>query len=331
MDTLSRLVRTAVRIFLPFLVLAAATAWGARETRWTVVDLNPPGAELSVATGVNNRGEVAGWFTESCPVHGFCERPFVWDNGLRTLPTPPEVPHARARGINDAGTVVGHTTLLGLQAVAWKDGQYTPLGFEGEAIRINRRGDIACTARVGGFQRACLLRDGVLHEFGTFGGTTSHAMELNDRGQVTGTAAVANGDWRAFVWENGTMSNLGTLGGAYSLAYSINDRGVVVGYSSNAAGQTSAFEWSGGTMNAIPGAPAGGVAFGINDRGVVVGRMGGKSYMLDDGVLTILDDLPEIRAKGFTELQPIDINERGWIVGWGMTEAGMRGFVLIPK
>lgn len=82
-------------------------------------------------------------------------------------------------------------------------------------------------------------------------------------------------------------------------------------------------------MTALP--LASGNAQAINDRGAIVGISNGKAYLLDDGVLTILDDLPEVRAKGFTGLIPIDINERGWIVGWGNTPTGQRGFLLIAK
>jgi probable HAF family extracellular repeat protein len=125
-----------------------------------------------------------------------------------------------------------------LDAIAWKDGEFARLGFEGEAIRINRAGDIACAARVGGLSRACLLRGGVLFEFGTFGGMTSGSSELNDRGQVVGWADFANGTRHAFVWENGAMADLGTLGGAFSTGYSINDRGMAVGSSQDATGQS---------------------------------------------------------------------------------------------
>lgn len=329
MDTFAAFARTAVRVIAPLLALASLTAWGAHETRWTFVELHAPSANFTLATAVNNRGEVAGWYNAPCPERFTCERPFVWDGGFRTLPTPPDVSHVRVRGINDSGTVVGHSTLFGLEAIAWTNGQFSRLGFEGEAIRINRAGDIACTARVGGFPRACLLRDGVLFELGAMGGQQSFGVALNNRGKVLANADPPDGTRRTFTWDNGTVTDLGSLGGSFTFGNAINDRGVVVGYSQDETGQTRPFRWSDGVMTALP--PASGTAQNINDRGAIIGISNGKAYLLDDGVLTILDDLPEVRAKGFTGLIPVDINERGWIVGWGNTPAGQRGFLLIAK
>ena len=80
-----------------------------------------------------------------------------------------------------------------------------------------------------------------------------------------------------------------------------------------------------GTMTALAGAPSSGNANSINDRDTVIGHSGTKAWVLDDGVPTYLDDLPAVRAAGFTFMIPIDINERGWIVGWANTPRGQRG------
>jgi hypothetical protein len=100
MDTLPRFARIALRLLTPLLLLGSTTAWSARETRWTLIDLNPPGANFTVASAVNNHGVVAGWYNTPCPEHFVCERPFVGDGGAyRTLPTPPDMPYVRVRGI----------------------------------------------------------------------------------------------------------------------------------------------------------------------------------------------------------------------------------------
>ena len=330
MDTNSRFARTAVRLLAPLAAFASLAAVGAPQTRFTFIELLVPSANFTMATAVNNHGVVAGWYNTNCPERYTCERPFVWENGtFRTLPTPPDVTHVRVRGINDSGTVVGHTTLYGTSAIAWTDGLFSRLGFEGEAVRINRRGDIVCTAKVAGWSRACLLRDGVLHELGNGSWMQSFGMELNDRGQVALNADPWDGTRRAYVWDNGAVTDLGTLGGTFTFGNSINDRGVVVGSSQPTPGRNVPMQWSDGVMTALP-LPSGS-ASGINDRGVVIGHSGNKAYLLEDGVVTYLDDLPEVKAKGFTFLAPVDINERGWITGWGITPAGQRGFVLIAK
>lgn len=88
-------------------------------------------------------------------------------------------------------------------------------------------------------------------DIGTFGGTQSAAMALNDLGQVVGGALNNTDDllWaqfygrfgyiafpgttqlRAFVWENGHKRDLGTLGSPHALAYAINRFGQIAGES----------------------------------------------------------------------------------------------------
>src|SRR6185436_7448641 len=65
----------------------------------------------------------------------------------------------------------------------------------------------------------------VVTDLGTLRAVQSaHANDINDVGQVVGSAA-----GRAFLWQNGVMTELGTLGGNSSGAGAINGIGVVVG------------------------------------------------------------------------------------------------------
>ena len=57
--------------------------------------------------------------------------------------------------------------------------------------------------------------DGVLQELGTFGGENSSVSEMNDWGQVVGSAQTADGSSHAFLWD-GVLRDLGTLGGGLS-------------------------------------------------------------------------------------------------------------------
>ena len=73
---------------------------------------------------------------------------------------------------------------------------------------------------------------------------------------------------------------------------------------------------------------------GINDRGAIVGYVRLEGFLCDGGVLTVLNDIPEVYAAGWRQLFPQDINERGWIVGWGFKVGGSpngEAFVLMPK
>jgi hypothetical protein len=51
-------------------------------------------------------------------------------------------------------------------------------------------------------------------------------------------------------------------------------------------------------------------------------------------VLTVLNDIPEVQAAGWRQIFPFDINDRGWIVGWGFKAGGSpngEAFVLKPR
>ena len=64
---------------------------------------------------------------------------------------------------------------------------------------------------------------------GTLGGPASMAYDINEGGQVVGTAQRPDGAWRAFLWQDGVMHELPPADFAYNAAVAINDKGVVVG------------------------------------------------------------------------------------------------------
>jgi len=67
---------------------------------------------------------------------------------------------------------------------------------------------------------------------GTLGGGYSHALGINEAGQVVGVSITGSGSYHALITgSNGQgMTDLGTLGGRDSRAHGINDAGQVVGY-----------------------------------------------------------------------------------------------------
>src|SRR5262249_54119931 len=96
----------------------------------------------------------------------------------------------------------------------------------------------------------------------------------------------------AFRWVSGTMSDLGTLGGSQSQAMGINDQGKIVGDAYTAAVEDHAFVWSSGTM-------------------------------------TDLNTLIPVNS-GWTLIAARDINNNGQIVGYGLINGALRGFLLNP-
>lgn len=114
-------------------------------------------------------------------------------------------------------------------------------------------------------------------DLGALSGGRSEAYGVNGKGQVTGQALTANGDYRAFLYSNGTMTDLGAVNGVGSIGWGINDAGEVVGQTSTATGVPVAFLYSGGHMvdlNTLLPSGSGWVvsgAYAINDNGQIAG------------------------------------------------------------
>jgi probable HAF family extracellular repeat protein len=178
-------------------------------------------------------------------------------------------------------------------------------------------------------------------DLGTLGGTESQAFAINERGAVVGYSQVAgNASIHPFLYEAGTMYDLGTLGRMQGKALGINERGVVVGYVSDQFdGAPVAFIDDGLMRPLFAGGGCCSIANAINARGDIVGVINGQlGFLFQDGVVIMLDQLPAVRAAGWTRLLPRAINNRGWIVGMGLLSAPVpqgrvpwRAFVLKPR
>jgi probable HAF family extracellular repeat protein len=93
-----------------------------------------------------------------------------------------------------------------------------------------------------------------VQDLGTLGGDYSHALDVNDSGQVVGYGRTSIGGYivpRAFIYDSATqkMLDLGDLGGNYATyANGINDSGKVVGSSHTSAGEQHAFIYDSATQ-----------------------------------------------------------------------------------
>jgi probable HAF family extracellular repeat protein len=250
-----------------------------------------------------------------------------WNNGVIQ-----NLGEGNAMAVNQPGTIVG-SVVGGLSL--YRQGQWTHLGFGGAPFAINNSEAIAGWF-VNGLPHAFLYSGGVLSDLGTFGGTSSAATSLNDRGQVVGYASLPSGANHAFLYESGAMHDLGTLGGGTeSRAHDINNGGTVVGEAWDARGDSRPFIYDGTSMRYLfQTASCCVVPRALNDRGDVVGTIAGNaSFLYSDGVLTRLESLPAVASAGWYQLIPMDINDRGWVVGMGRKSASAQtwqAFVLRP-
>ena len=187
------------------------------------------GGNNSVATGVNNRGQIVGGAETSTKGHR-CDKPqrfdyygVIWQPNGTTLTLPPYSGDtiSIAGAVNDSGDVVGYS------------GRCGPL-------------DDALTAR-----HALLWQSGSTIDLGNLGGSANNVpFAINNQEQIVGYAYTAgNATSHAFLWQNGVMSDLGTLpGDVFSRANGINDKGQIVGVSCPASGSCRGFIWQNGSM-----------------------------------------------------------------------------------
>jgi probable HAF family extracellular repeat protein len=318
-----------------FVVSAAATAAPNKQQRWTLIELSALGPNGGTTPqGINNHGDIVGYSrTPEGFLHGF-----LWQGGsMQDLGRPPQgEPYSGAYGIADDGTVIANDNEGG--SFIWKDGSWTNLTLNSVMRDINKKGVIVGSFMTqGGGGHAMMYSDGVVHDLGTLGtGIYSHAQAINDKGIIVGSADPGGPQgFHAFVYENGAMRDLGTLGGDMSIATDINSAGTIVGQAKDAGGRLVSFISDGVGMRPLFDAKAtkhGAIA--INNRGAVIGNIDATTYLYDEGVLTLLDSLAVFRDAGWTRVFAMDINDHGWITGWGSRAGGSVngvGFVLIPQ
>jgi probable HAF family extracellular repeat protein len=225
-------------------------------------DLGTLDGAFSIAYGVNNAGQVAGYSLDS---QGILTA-FLWiqSTGMTPLGALPGATYSYAFGVNSHGTIAGSsnsaTSNGKIFAVLWnKSGS----GYKVQKLPPAPRalytlsGALNDSGEVAGF--FSFGKPAKTHAFlwtkakGTVdlgvlpGGTNSNANAINSLGTITGygtTAAFPLGiavNWDA----SGKIHRLGTLpGDSSSAGEGINDLGQVVGFSADSAGTSRAVLWS---------------------------------------------------------------------------------------
>ncbi|HWE93209.1 MAG TPA: hypothetical protein VG269_04480 [Tepidisphaeraceae bacterium] len=325
------------------LLNTAAVRGGIAAPTYTMTDL---GALMSVsyswATGINNSGQVVGYFGVNGDNHAF-----LYSGGtVQTLDALPGDNINGASRINSSGQVIGTSGVLGdpnvNHAFLYSAGQLQALGTLGGATSsasgINASGQVAGSSTdAAGYQQAFLYSGGVMQNIAaTYPQTNSDAAAINDGGQVVGNVDFGNSGVQGFLYTGGTMQFLGSLGGSVTIPEGMNNAGQVVGGSTVTPGEFDyqAFVYSDGKMQ-----PLGtlGFAYGINDSGEIVGESdvvgqgAADGFLYDNGTLYDLNDLISKPLPGYVVEDANQINDEGEIAATARNALGeCRAVLLTP-
>lgn len=222
--------------------------------RFTTIDL--PGAKATVASRINDRGQIVGRYYQTTPFRGPDARfrGFLLDRGKVTRIDVPGAAQTQAVGINNLGQVVGEyqTPDGSYHGFLWHKRRFTTIDLPGAAgtslVDINDRGQIlGLSLDSAGRFHGLLLDQGRFTNFDAPGVTFTVPRDLNNRGQIAGfTLAPTEADPLAgaqgFLLAKGVkgpFTPIDVPGAPRSAAYGLNDGGAIVGQYENTAATPS--------------------------------------------------------------------------------------------
>ena len=214
-----------------------------------VIDLGTLGGESSVATDMNDKGQIVGW--SHLGGGSAANRAFIWEDGVMT----------------DLGTLGGSS------AKAWG---------------INKHGQVVGSSmRADGSTGAFLWEKGTMIDLGTLsGGVFSSAAAINDHGDVVGLSSTSDLSCTPvpFIRHRGVMTAISLTGkschSGWFTVRNISDEGHVIGeftpFDDDPLGPPPAvfrrpWIWRDGVSLDLPGAPGDASVFRVNSSGEAVG------------------------------------------------------------
>lgn len=330
----------------------------ANAQSYTAIDLGSFGGDLSIATGVNDKGQVSGiaFMPESGVPHAFLSG--AVGGGLKDIGTLTGK-ESEALGVNKFGQVVGlywsSDAAEDYKIFLTANNGYTPqdhgtMGPWAQGSGVNDAGQMCGNFDFGPGDLAHAFISapggGALRDLGTLGGNESEASSINALGQVTGdsnpvgvtdptlyhTHAFLSGP------NGGPLKDLGTMGMDFSFGLHVNINGQVVGYAGTGYTERPfVSDADGGTLHDL--GTFGGYtnrAFGINDAGDIVGLSNDINtqphpWLYRNGVMTDLNTLID-PVPGLLLVSATAISNTGFITAAGSNSilGQTHAFLLAP-
>jgi hypothetical protein len=225
---------------------------------------------------------------------------------------------ARAWSVNDHGEAVGHAQDVNSanNAMYWSNGVPTVIG-PGYAFSINKHSQVVGVTAAIGYPWTWTPGGAVVPLPVLPSATFATPFDINDHGDIVGTALTASG-YRGFIIRDGGVSALpGLPGFSNSGAMAVNNHGEIAAYAFNDGGGGRAYFISrSGAVTEIVHPPFSDSSVGnINDKGTVVGTLLGLGLENTDFAWDLRNGLQVLWVNGGSSGQ--GINDRGDIVGSG--------------
>jgi probable HAF family extracellular repeat protein len=336
----------------------APSVRGAPQYNIVALDVLPGGVD-SYATSINELGVVVGHSTLNRSGHVGQSRPVMWNSmGQATELWSDQVFGGIPLGVNNLGQVVGrYGSGSGIPlpgpgippggAFIWDPAtrNFTDLGDLGgqnaQATGINDWGQVSGSSENFQGEPRAFIWDAVagMREIGTLGGVWSFGNGINSSGQIAGYSWRADFSEHGYIWTPLVgFHDIGSPGGGGTRGMAINDAGVLVGIDWGTATTSGGLIIANTTETNLIEVASGTslMPFDIDNRGQVVGYMASPSdlnpeafiWSADTGFVNLESLL--LSANGWDLEQATGINDRGQIIGFGILNDQVRGFLLTP-
>jgi len=173
-------------------------------------EFRPDGSIDIYARGINNEGDVVGWFKDANGVR----KGFIYSNGEFTELLPDGWEYVQAVGINNKGEVIGNgTTSSGADKFfVYSNGNFTELLPDGPqyayAWDINDKGEVVGNGGISHGGASFIYSNDEFTELLPDGWHGANAQDINENGAVVGHGEDANGHSKVFIYSNGKYTIL---------------------------------------------------------------------------------------------------------------------------